>query len=133
MGNTIFLGVINILYIWKYYALSRDFLCSGGVSNFKDLEKSNFLSEWVQYLLVSVVVKVYKHREPFYLYLYLNETLYTVIRKTLMGHFYDKSKGKMGRQKIWNKLKFLDGIFLDWIRIDFSTNGLHRTLKKAYF
>jgi len=90
-------------------------------------------SEWVQYLLVSVVVKVYKHREPFYLYLYLNETLYTVIRKTLMGHFYDKSKGKMGRQKIWNKLKFLDGIFLDWIRIDFSTNGLHRTLKKAYF
>jgi len=33
----------------------------------------------------------------------------------MMGHFYDNSKCKMGRQKILNKLKFLDDISLDWI------------------
>jgi len=50
-----------------------------------------------------------------------------------MGHFYDKRKGKIGRQKICNKLKFMDDFSLNWIGIDFSTNELRRTLKKAIF
>jgi len=41
-------------------------------------------SEWVRYSLASTVLKVYKHREPFYLYMCLNETLCTIRRKPLM-------------------------------------------------
>jgi len=42
----------------------------------------------------------------------VNETLYTIRGKPLMIHFDDNSKGKIGRQKICNKLKFMDGISL---------------------
>jgi len=41
--------------------------------------------DWVRYSLATLVIKTYKHREPFYFYLCLNETLYTVRRKPLIN------------------------------------------------
>jgi len=90
-------------------------------------------SEWVRYSLASTVMKVYKHREPVYLYMSLNETLFTVRRKPSKWHFYDNGKGKIGRQKICTKLKFFDNLSLDWIAMDFLNSRLRRTLKKAIF
>jgi len=89
--------------------------------------------DWVRYSLASLVFKIYKHREPFYLYLSLNETLYTVRRKPLIGRFFDNSKGKVGKQKICNKLRFMDSLCTDWIGKDFSNDALRRMLKKTFF
>jgi len=89
--------------------------------------------DWVRYSLASLVIKTYKHREPFYLYLCLNETLYTVRRKPLIGRFFDNSKGKVGKQKICNKLRFMDSLNTDWIGKDISNDALRRMLKKTFF
>jgi len=50
-----------------------------------------------------------------------------------MGRFFDNSRGKIRKQKICNKLKFMDDLELDWIDRDWNPDLLRRTLKKAFF
>jgi len=54
-------------------------------------------------------------------------------RKPLIGRFYDNSKGKMGRQRLCNKLKYMDDIKFDWIGQEFSDDRLRINLKKTFF
>jgi len=54
-------------------------------------------------------------REPFYLYSTLMETIYTTRRKTQIAMFYDNSQGKIGRQKLNNKLKFTTQVKEPWL------------------
>jgi len=43
-------------------------------------------------------------------------------------------KGKIGKQIIQNRLKFMDGITEDWIGMDLTDDVIRRLLKKkAYF
>jgi len=89
--------------------------------------------EWNRYALASIAIKIYRHREPFYLYSFINQTFYTTRRKPLMGRFFDNSRGKIGKQKICKRLKFMDDLELDWFNRDWTPDLLRRTLKKAFF
>lgn len=90
-------------------------------------------SEWYKYSIASLVIKTIANREPFYLYHYLAQTIYTTRRKPLIGLFYDNSKGKIGRQKINNKLVCMRTISKGWIDINYSKDSLRTMLKRSFF
>jgi len=48
-----------------------------------------------------------------------------------MGRFFDNSRGKIGKQKICNKFKFMDDLEVDWIDKEWTPDLIRRTLKKA--
>jgi len=89
--------------------------------------------DWVRYSLATQAIQILAKREPFYLYENLVETLYTTRRKPLMGRFFDNSKGKIGRQKLCNKMQCMDLMTTNWLGLDQSKDGIRRTLKKTFF
>jgi len=54
----------------------------------------------------------------FYFHSFHNKTLYTISREPLMGNFYNNSRGKMGKQKVCDKPKFIGVLETDWIGKD---------------
>lgn len=89
--------------------------------------------EWVRYLLASQVIKIVTNREPFYLYNDIIKNIYTTRRKPLIGNFFDNSKGKIGKQKLGNRLKFMAKINWDWIDTAMTKDRLRIRLKDTYF
>jgi len=62
--------------------------------------------------------------EPFYLCQTLGETIFTTRREPSIGIFYNNSKGKIGRQKLSNKLKFMDYIKFDYLYKPLPNHGI---------
>jgi len=89
--------------------------------------------EWVRYLLASQVIKIVTNREPFYLYNDIKKNIYTTGRKPLIGNFFDNSKGKIGKQKLGNRLKFMTKINWDWTDTAMTKDRLRVRLKDTYF
>jgi len=89
--------------------------------------------EWVRYQLASSVIKIFTYREPFYLYNELVKHIFTTRRKPLIGNFFDNSKGKIGRQKLGNRLRFMAEIKADWIDTEMSKDRLRMLLKRTFF
>jgi len=54
-------------------------------------------------------------------------------RKSLIGNFFDNSKGKIGKQKLGNRLKFMAKINWDWIDTTMTKDRLRVRLKNTYF
>jgi len=63
----------------------------------------------------------------------LKETLFTTRRQPRVGKFFNNAKGKIGKQSIQNRLKFMDDITEDWIGLDLTDDVIRRLLNKAYF
>jgi len=90
-------------------------------------------TEWVKYSIANLVIKVINQREPFYLYHDIQSTIYTTRRKPLIGNFFDNSRGKIGKQKLSNRLQFMTQMTTDWIDTEFSKDRLRTTLKNTFF
>ncbi len=60
--------------------------------------------EWSRYATANVVMKTLRNKEPQILHSIITETLYTERRKPLNGKFYDNSHGKIGKQRLCNRI-----------------------------
>jgi len=60
---------------------------------------------------------------------------YTVAsrKKPLKGNFFDNSRGKIGKQKLSNRLRFMAQLTTDWIDTEFTKDRQWTTLKMTFF
>jgi len=86
---------------------------------------------WLRYQLI---VKIFTHREPVYLYDEFVKQSFTTRRKPLKGNFFDNSKGKIGKQKldICNKLRLMTSIKDSRIDTDIPMDRLRKTLMRFF-
>jgi len=82
-------------------------------------------TEWSKYTQASFVIKCLNTDDsPQYLKQTLLETIFTTRRNPRKGRFFNNTKGKIGKQRISNRLKFMDEIKDDWLGIDTMTGAL---------
>jgi len=88
----------------------------------------------MKYTQAGFVIKCLNNEDsPQYLKQTLLETIFTTRRNPRKGRFFNNAKGKIGKQRISNRLKFMDEIKDDWIGIDTTTGALRLKLKKSLF
>jgi len=54
-------------------------------------------------------------------------------RQPRIGKFFNSAKGKIGKQRIHNRLKFMEEIKEDWLGMDLANGAIRTLLKKALF
>ncbi len=89
--------------------------------------------EWAKYASATLVMKIIRNKSPTYLLGTLMETIFTERRKPLNGKFYNNSKGKIGKQRIQNRIGFMNGIKDEWMMVNISDNEIRQLLKKNLF
>ena len=89
--------------------------------------------EWAKYASATLVMKIIRNKSPTYLLGTLRETIFTERRKPLNGKFYNNSKGKIGKQRIQNRIGFMNGIKDEWMMGNISDNEIRQLLKKNLF
>jgi len=91
-------------------------------------------TEWSKYTQASFVIKCLNTDDsPQFLKQTLLETIFTTRRNPKKGRFFNNAKGKIGKQRISNRLKFMDELKDDWIGMDTTTGALQTMLKKSLF
>jgi len=89
--------------------------------------------EWGLYTSACVAMKVIRDKQPKYFHQRLQETLNTCRRTSLIGHFYNNAKGKIGKQSIENRLAHMDSLKTDWLGLDWNDDSVPINLKKTLF
>jgi hypothetical protein len=89
--------------------------------------------QWAKYSVAAITMKILRNGSPKALLNSLQETLYVEQRSPHLGRFYDKSKGKIGKQKLGNCLQFMSAIKTNWYGLQLSDNRIRTILKNAYF
>jgi hypothetical protein len=89
--------------------------------------------QWSKYAIANTVIKVIRDRLPCELFATLHETLYEERRKPGFGHFYDNSKGKIGKQKFGNNIQFMKAIKEPWLGTELKDPSIRRILKSTFF
>jgi hypothetical protein len=89
--------------------------------------------QWSKYAASSTVIKVLRENLPMELCNTLRETLYEEGRKPGIGHFYDNSKGKIGKQKFGNNIHFMKAIKEPWLGENLPDATIRRILKSTFF
>jgi len=103
-------------------------------SELTKLSKRATPTEWSQYMQANLVIKCLNSQSGSrYLRDKLRETLFTTRRKPGIGKFFNNAKGKIGKQSIQNRLKFMDAIQTDWLGTELNDDARRRLLKKTFF
>jgi len=84
------------------------------------------------YIVSKLVIKTIHSHEPVHIYKKLLDTFYSTRRKPGLGHFFNNSKGKIGKQSIQNRLTLMDEITDDWMTQLRTDNSLRIMLKKTF-
>jgi len=58
----------------------------------------------------------------------LNETIFSTRRQPGIGKFFNNAKGKIGKQSIQNRLKFMDERRTDWLGMEMDNAARRRLL-----
>jgi len=61
----------------------------------------------------------------------LLQTAFTTRRQPRIGNFFNNTKGKICKQRIHNRLKFMEEIKDNWLGMDLTTRATGTLLKKA--
>jgi len=85
-------------------------------------------------LHASFVIKCLNKQDiPAYPKQKLKETIFFTRRQPRIGTFFNNSKGKIGKQSIHNRLKFMDEITTEWHEMDLTDSTIRTMLKKTFF
>jgi len=72
-------------------------------------------------------MKIIRDEQPNDLHQRLQETLFACRRTSSIGHFFNYSIGKIGKQSIENRLNHMDSLMIVWLGQEWSG------LKKTFF
>jgi len=89
-------------------------------------------TQWGNYIISKLVISTFHNKEPYHMYKKINETFYTTRRKPGIGHFYNNSRGKIGKQSIQNRLAAMDEIQREWTTQPLKGDALRTVLKKTF-
>jgi len=89
--------------------------------------------EWVNFLTASKVVKITRDKQPVHLYNCITSTLFEEPRKPGHGRFYDNSKRKVGKQKLCNRLNFMNDIGFQWTNTSLNNDEIRIKMKETFF
>jgi hypothetical protein len=89
--------------------------------------------QWSKYAISNTIIKIIRDGIPVELYGVLKETFFEERRKPGFGHFYDNSKGKIGKQKLGNNVQFMKAVKEPWLGLDISDTSIRRILKSTFF
>jgi len=89
-------------------------------------------TQWGNYIISKLVISTFHNKEPYHMYKKINETFYTTRCKPGIGHFYNNSRGKIGKQSIQNRLAAMDEITREWTTQPLKGDALRTVLKKTF-
>jgi len=108
-----------------YYEHSRDYLA-------KRCQRAN-PDEWAFYCSANVVMKILRDKFPSRLHSLLRSSYFEEPRKGGLGKFFDRSKTRVGRQSIQNRLDHLRQINRPWNGENLSNDLIRILLKDTFF
>ena len=74
-----------------------------------------------------------RDKEPVTMYENLQANYFEEKRHPGVGHFFDTSRRKVGRQSLQNRLMFMRGITYPWNACKMSNDLIRIEMKKAFF
>jgi hypothetical protein len=86
---------------------------------------------WTKYATANTVIKILRDRQPKRLYGHLHQTLYHERRQQLVMKFFDKSRYRVGRQCVGNRLKSVFDEIDTPFNLTESNDAIRVKLKKA--
>ena len=90
-------------------------------------------TEWAQYSIASSVIKLF-NRSDTNIACQLRDSVYINDRMPLKGKFLDKSRLKIGKQALPNRLgPLFANLSFDWINTHLSDDALRKHLKEEFF
>jgi len=108
-----------------YYEYPRDYLA-------KRCQRAN-PDEWSFFCSANVVLKTLGDKQPCRLHSLLRSSYFEEPRKGGLGKFFDKSKTRVGKQSIQNRLEILRLINRPWNGESLSNDLIRILLKDTFF
>jgi len=97
-------------------------------------ETQKLSGEWAKYTQAGFAIKCLNSNDiPIYLREMIPETVFTTRRQPRIGKFFNNAKGKIGKQRIHNWLKFMEEIKDDWLGMNLMIGAIRTLLKRTLF
>jgi len=91
-------------------------------------------TEWSHYVQANFVIKTHNSTNgPAYLTEKIRESLFVTRRQPRIGKFFNNARGKIGKQSLENRLKFMEAVTADWQGIDLDDSARHLLWKRSFF
>lgn len=89
--------------------------------------------EWVKYSTCTKVVKIIRENAPVCLVKRLNTNRYIESRRSGRNLFFDRSKTKIGKQSLENRLQIFNNIHDNWTHPALTNDQIRIMMKKTFF
>jgi len=93
-----------------------------------------FLGSNIIYVQANFVIKTLNSTNgSTYLTEKIRESLFVMRRQPRIGKFFNNARGKIRKQSIQNRFKFMEVVKTDWLGIDMDDSARRQLLKKSFF